>query len=339
MRTTRPLNLLLLVATVWILSACTSTGTTVSTTTPIEATGAQPTASTVPSATPTKTPNTVALLVDDAAGFPSPAVRSALDALAAESGYQLLAVPSGSPAELPVTTQIIVGALDPAAIPPFQQQAPDARFVLIGPAADAPADRITMLPMGDSLEQELAFAAGYTAALLTEDYRVGLLLPSGQSDISTAFANGYQYFCGLCRPVYPPYVSYPASAELGPDGLDTAAQSLADRAVQTAYVVGSALTADSVNALADRGIRVLGRSRPDGTEGAEWMASIRLAPERALETLWPQLMAGENPSGVRVPIVIEERDSTAFGQGKLRLVEEVIASLRAGWIDTGIAPP
>jgi hypothetical protein len=337
MRLLRSFNLLQLAATALMLAACAVAAPPTPTTTPAQATAAS--ATPTPSATATQAPDAVVLLADDTGRFPTAAVRATLDTLAADSGFQLLVLASGAASEIPATTRIIVGQASYTDVDSYQQQAPQVHFVLFGPSSQPEQDAVTLLPMGENLSQRLAFAAGYTAALLTDDYRVGLLLPSDLPDLSTAFANGYQYYCGLCRPVYPPYVSYPATAILTPDSLEETAQSLADLSVKTTYVVGAALTTESVEALAGQGIGVLGEGKPAGSEGRQWLATIRPAPEQALQTLWPLMMAGETPTQARVPIVIEERDEAVFGQGKLRLAEQVVSDLQAGWIDPGITPP
>ena len=68
-----------------------------------------------------------------------------------------------------------------------------------------------------------AFLAGYTAAMTTDDYRIGMMMPKDNADAIralNAYAKGMTYYCGTCQPVYfynwtyPQYIEIPATEDV-----------------------------------------------------------------------------------------------------------------------------
>ena len=52
---------------------------------------------------------------------------------------------------------------------------------------------------GNSQTDVAAFLAGYTAAMITDDYRIGMLMPKDNADALTAlnsYATGMSFYCG-----------------------------------------------------------------------------------------------------------------------------------------------
>jgi hypothetical protein len=69
---------------------------------------------------------------------------------------------------------------------------------------------------GDRPDQ-LGFIAGVIAAMVSPDWRAGVISLSDTIDgrsARTGFLNGVNFFCGLCLPIHPPVYEYPLYFEL-----------------------------------------------------------------------------------------------------------------------------
>jgi hypothetical protein len=246
----------------------------------------------------------------------------------------------GAPKQLPPSSRMIITNLAASDAAPYQQSAPEALLVLVGAQPGSSQEGITRLLGGATLDSQIAFAAGYTSALLAEDYRVGLVLPEENQALATAFRNGYQYYCGLCRPLYPPYLDYPVVASTDQADPAALAASFVEQRVRVAFIASQPAPDSVVSELAARGIALLGRSNPPALPASGgWLATFRPAPEQALEEAWPLLVGGSGPESVPIPIAITDRDRDVFSDGKVALVETVLSDLEGGWIDIGEQAP
>lgn len=100
---------------------------------------------------------------------------------------------------------------------------------------------------------EQLFISAYLAALVTEDWRVGGLLPeqdSNNTPASTIFKNGVVYLCGRCTPVYGPIVNFPVTATLSsPEDTERTMQALGEistNRLNSVYIPGDYLYNDLV---------------------------------------------------------------------------------------------
>jgi len=123
------------------------------------------------------------------------------------------------------------------------KEAPNVQFVAVGIPGLQPGSNLSLIgPEGFRPDQQ-AFMAGYVAAILTFDWRVGVLTQgdtNGGQLVQDAFNNGVRFFCGLCRPAHPPYLAYPQAFAIASPGDESswrsAADSLLQGSVTTAYV-------------------------------------------------------------------------------------------------------
>lgn len=186
-----------------------------------------------------------------------------------------------------------------------------------------------------------AFLAGYVAAMITEDWRVGVLTDSrlpGGSDILGGFASGVRFFCGLCRQVYAPHVEVPLLVDLaGYDSLEAALGQLVQAGVKTVYVAPDAVSEDLQRRLTALGVQALGVHMPADLRELGWVASIRPDPGAALEHAWPELMNGERVE-LPMPLAILEVDEARLSPGRLQLAQRTLERLLAGEIATGMEP-
>ena len=100
---------------------------------------------------------------------------------------------------------------------------------------------------------EQIFISGYLAALVTDDWRVGGLLPEKEfinTTASTIFKNGVLFLCGRCVPVYGPIVNFPVTATLStPEDNERTMQALGEissNRLNSLYIPGDYLYDDLV---------------------------------------------------------------------------------------------
>lgn len=195
-----------------------------------------------------------------------------------------------------------------------------------------------------------AFISGYITAMITEDYRVGLMIPKddrlGQITL-TAFRNGFDYYCGTCNafifppwctnaPCYPQYVEIPAEE----DPLTYNAYSdflILQRQVETMYIAPQFATPELLTYLSSSGILVVSDMSPSRKYG-NWVATIQPDVIHAIESAWPQLASGVGGMSVISPLILVDVSPEHLPPGKEQDAQNVLAQLQAGYILTGVNP-
>ncbi len=282
-----------------------------------------------PTAAPPPAP-TLVLLTPQGCAFPYEALCAALEQRTTAQGWQMTSL-DALPASLPPGTQAVVALPGVQGLGEAAQATPQVPFLAVG-MADPPAlPNLSVLDPAGAAPEKQAFLAGYIAAVATEDWRAGVLLPAAGEDaarLRSAFEQGAVYFCGLCRPAYPPFYAYPVFAAV--DGnAGTAVQALAEQAVAAVYLPASVAADESVlQAVQDESFRLIASAPLPAALESSVIAFIRPAPEQALETLWPALTGGE---ALRLPMPLGV-DAPGLSPGRQRLVMEVAAALQDGRI-------
>src|SRR5690349_23158490 len=99
--------------------------------------------------------------------------------------------------------------------------APQVQFLAINIPEVTAGGNISVLG-SNSQTDVAAFLAGYTAALITDDFRIGMMMPKDNPDAVralNAYATGMKFYCGACRPFYfypwtfPQFVEIPAEED------------------------------------------------------------------------------------------------------------------------------
>ena len=190
-----------------------------------------------------------------------------------------------------------------------------------------------------------AFLAGYIAALLSPDYRVGIIYPKDTPEGAlayTAFLNGMTFYCGLCNPQFPPWYKYPVHSEIPtdtPEGQYPAyADPLKDYMVDYAYVFPSVATPDLLDAMAGYGLNIIGQTRPSDSLAPNWVASIQPEIIPAIQGLWPDLLAGKSGQNLSLPLFLLDVNPDLLSQGKLNDVQQILDELQRNEISTGVNP-
>ena len=313
---------LILVMVAWLLAACGKTTPPPTTILPPTAT-ASPTAP-PPTATATLAPPAAVLVTAPQA---DPALQAAaqawLQALARKEGERFLALASGKP--LPPHTVVVLGV---GVVPP---ETPGARRIAVAPPEKATVKGVQVVHTVTADLPHRAFLAGYLAAVVTYDWRSGLLAAQDEEAAAAAFEDGGRYFCGLCRPLHPPFLAYPQYA-LAAGGASAEAWGIALQRLTQARVKTLALSPAALAMVGDaalpQGVALLALGEIPGGAQAPFVAAIRPDLAAALETLWQH----PDTAAVPLPLKIEVFDPAVVTPGKLRLAEEVRDKLQKGMI-------
>ena len=308
----------------------------------------EPTETAAPTPTLTPPPAGVILLAPpgvDAAL--SGQMQTLLTDLARESGLRFQLQPDLSADELQ-DVQIVV------ALPPAQGLAelaaahPEVRFVAYGIPDIAPGTNLSAIWTQSERPDQLGFTAGYTAAAITPDYRAGVLTEAGSPEsqaMRQGFINGVFYFCGLCRPVYPPFptTGYPITLELPPAATpadwQAATNILLSWQVGTVFVDPSIADPGLLEQLAQGGINLVLAGPPPESVTENWVASLdTAAPMLQLQAAWPALLKGESDPSLQAQLGFQATNPDLLSPGRQLLVETMLADLLAGFIDTGVDP-
>lgn len=223
--------------------------------------------------------------------------------------------------------------------------APQVHFLVFGAAKLESAPNLTTIGAEGEHADQQGFLAGAVAAMATEDWRVG---SASISDTETGkaslqgFLNGVTYFCGLCRPSYPPFYKYPISVELSSTASQAewqeAAKTLVDHQVKTVYLAPGITDQAFIDTLNQAGIHLIGSSQLEENMQNHWIASLRFDPSKAIEQAWQDLLSGKPGASYPVQLNLSDINSSLLSPGKQRLVQTILSDLMGGFIDTGVTP-
>jgi hypothetical protein len=337
----RSRSILLLVVLAMLLTACGSnepiaTNTPVPTDTPI----IPPTLT----ATPT-VPLAVLVLPADLDAETSNLYQKTVYDLTQASGLRFQVRNTLTPADLaePGLEIVIVLPPDPGIVA-LATTAPQVQFLAINISGITPGGNISVLG-GNSQSEIAAFLAGYTAALITDDYRIGMIIPKDNADALralNAYANGRTYHCGICRPFYylnwsfPQYIEIPADQDK--DTYDSYADILMlQYKVRTIYLYPDIAIPELYNYIGTTGVYMIGTITPE-QRPAGWVMTIQPDVIKAIQNAWPQLIAGQGGITVQSPLGLSDIDPDLLSPGRQRKVQQVLDDLQAGRIDIGSAP-
>lgn len=329
-------KIILLVVLILLLSACGTTTETVATTpdlpTEIVATAG-------PVATPTSVVPLAVLIVPPSLDpETSDLYQKTVYDLAQSAGMRFQVRDNMSPAEIEPGLKVVIALPPDPGIVALAAAAPDAQFLSINIPDVAPGGNISVLG-GNSQSDMAGFLAGYTAALITTDYRIGMMMPRDNADAIRAFnayVNGMKYYCGLCRPyfffawTFPQYIDIPADANV--DDYDAYSNILlTERRVLTIYLHPDIATQDLTTYVGTTGAMMIGTKTPEQLP-AGWVMTIQPDIIKAIQSAWPQLISGQGGITVQSPLGLSDIDPNLLSPGKQRLVMQTLDNLQAGLI-------
>ena len=106
-----------------------------------------------------------------------------------------------------------------------------------------------------------------------------------------------------------------------------------------AYVYPEVATPELLSYMAQTKMLLVGQSLPGEDVRSHWIASIQPDIVSAIQNIFPDLVAGKGGRIVPTPLFLADVNPDLLSEGKLRLVQEVLAGLQNGTIGTGVTPP
>ena len=223
--------------------------------------------------------------------------------------------------------------------------APDTQFLALGiPGLEASSNLTTIGAEGGRPDQQ-GFIAGVIAAMLSEDWRVGVISLSDTIEGRAArsgFLNGVVYFCGLCRPAHPPFYTYPLIIELPSTATSVewqeAANYMVDHNAVSVYVYPQAGDEAMLSILATAKINIISSGAPAQAAQSSWVVSLTTNPLPLIQNQVEGLLNGSIRGGqsLVVPIQFTQINPALFSPGKQRLAGQILSDLQAGFIDTSV---
>ncbi len=316
---------------------------------------ATPTATALPSATATEAPTPsatpqpplVILWTADSTDVQTvDALQTLLAQLASQAGLQFQTLSGSASPNLTQPVRIVVAVLPGPELQDLAASAPGTQFLAITGDSSLKASKNLTLSgeQGDRPDQR-GFLAGYLAAVVTQDWRVGVISQADSGPelaAQQAFINGAVFFCGLCRPANPPFVQYPVYAQLAIGASQSEEQNAVDtlisQGVETVYVTPAATSEALLGYLAEKGMHIIGSSPPPQAVRENWIATVTTDWTVTVKDAWPSLLNGTGGQALGAPVVIEDANSALFSSGRQQLVDDTLNEMLAGRIDTGVDP-
>ena len=239
----------------------------------------------------------------------------------------------------------LVFALPPdPGIADLASASPQVQFVAVNMPGIQPSANLSLVGGEPRFDQQ-GFLAGVIAAMLTPDWRVGVVsiadTPEGKA-ARNGFMNGAIYFCGLCQAYHGPIFDYPLYVEIpsgaGQADWQAAVDTLLSQAVKTVYVFPGAGEPSVLESLGQAGINIISSGAPPQNLSAQWIASIDVDSTASILEHLPDFLAGKGGLDITLPVVVRDVNPELFSPGRQKLAEEIRDQLLSGMIDTGIDP-
>jgi hypothetical protein len=333
----------------WLLSACGIVSPTLAKPTLTPSPSLTATGTSVPTLTPTPTsePPTAVLLApagDDQA-YAGGRLQTALNDIVTGQGLRWQVRQSLSMDDLTSALRLVVAVPPDPGLSELTSNAPETQFLALGIPGLEPAPNLTVFDADGNQPDQHGFIAGVIAAMLAPDWRVGVISLSDTTEgrsARTGFLNGVEYFCGLCRPLHPPYYAYPLTFEL-PSTASTAewqeaANYMVDHFAQTVYIFPEAGDENMLSVLANAGVNTISSGEPPEAVASNWVVSLDADPLPIIKDLVQGLLDGSLTGGqsLFVPIQFTHINPDLFTPGKQRLGDQILSDLQNGYIDTGV---
>ncbi len=264
--------------------------------------------------------------------------------LAQASGMRFQVRNTLTPADLEPGLKVVIALPPDPGIAALAAAAPQVQFLTINIPGLTAGGNVSVL--GSTSQSGIAgFLAGYTAALITDDYRIGMLMPKDNPDALralNAYNAGMVYYCGICRGFYYYQYAFPGYLEIPAEEDKANYHGWADvlinqYKVQTIFLYPDIATPDLISYLSTTGISMIGMASPGQRPGG-WVMTIQPDVIKAIQNAWPDLIAGKGGVTVQSPLGLADVDPSLLSPGKQRLVQQTLDDLQSGYISTGATP-
>jgi len=294
-------------------------------------------------ATPT-TPLAILVLPADLDPDTSNLYQKTVYDLAQASGLRFQVRNTLTSEDLESGLQVVIAFPPDPGIAALAASAPQVQFLAINIPEVAAGGNISVL--GNNSQTDVAaFLAGYTAAIITDDYRLGMIMPKDNTDALralNAYANGMRFSCGTCRPIYFYAWTYPQYIEIPAEEDKSHYNAFADililqKKVGTIFVHPDVATTDLTTYIGTTGVYMIGTKTPEELP-AGWVMTIQPDIIKAIQIAWPGLVSGQGGVTVQSPLGLTDIDSTILSPGKQRDVERKLNEVETGLISI-VTPP
>lgn len=338
-------NGIILVLLLAMLSSCSNGSPETATSSPeIDVTVVAATDTSTPEASPTPPPS-ISILHAPAGSDPAQVVliQEFFSELATKEGGQFEVRDVLTDSDFASPPWLVVSIPPDAGVASLASAHPQVEFLAIGIPGLEAAENLSIIDSLNIRHDQVGFLAGYLAAVLTPDWRVGVIspvdTPAGKA-AKNGFFNGVIFYCGLCRPVYPPYYAYPIYYDLSSSASQeekiAAADYLISQGVKTVFLAPGADDVFLLEYLAGAGVNMIGTVTPPETIQSQWIASIQTNLESSIAELWGRLRNGEGGIILNQPISFNNQNEALFSVGRQNFVDRFLEDLLAGYIDTGV---
>jgi len=298
----------------------------------------------MPTASPTPAPDRVYLIREvGTTERMATRVEDSITALSAAAGNEFIVLTELSGIDFGQNAKVVFSLPPDPGLSDLVARYPAVQFVAIGIYGLSEADNLTRIGPDGLGTDQVGFIAGVLAAAVTPDWRVGAVSVqnSGEETASNlAFQNGAMFYCGLCRPAYPPFHAYPLGVEATTSeisAVQNAISALTNLNVDTIFL-SPELSAASAEMLEGPDVSYIGGESPGENLGEKWIATVRTAPELAIADIWDRVRMGEGGGTVPMPVIIEDINPERLTSGRETWVLEILQDLIDGYIDTGVDP-
>ena len=315
--------------------------------------GKQPEPTVTPTVTPApadtiepspSTPLAILLMPADMDKTTSDLYQTEVYNLTQSSGMRFQVRNSLNPKEIEPGLKIVIALPPDPGIAALAAAAPNVQFLAIGMSGITPGGNLSTLGSGSQMDIP-AFVAGYTAAMVSDDHHIGMLLPRGNATAQAAagaFSNGMSYYCGLCTPFYYLPYGFPQFQDIPTDEIKSRYPAYADilivqHKVDTIFLYPDIVVKELTDYLSQTGTYMIGVSTPNPKPGT-WIMTIQPDPVKAIDKAWPDLVAGKGGQSVPSPLGLAEMDLGVVSPGKQRQIQQVLDDLLAGRVSTGVSP-
>ncbi len=182
------------------------------------------------------------------------------------------------------------------------------------------------------------FIAGYLAAMISNDWRVGGLLPAidyQNTGAAKIFQNGVEFMCGRCSPTYGPIVNFPATNTVSsPEDNDRTLQAFGEisaNKINTLFIPSAYLSEDLVILLQQSGVTIVSDTVPS-PDRMDWIDYAIV--DNLLSLILESINEPEQPEGLKTIAVnySVEAITTELSPGKKDFIKKMINNLQDGFI-------
>ena len=299
----------------------------------------------IPTTSPTAAPDLVYLVSGgEVSEMMTSRVEELITTLSAATGNEFIVLAEISDSDLEKNAKVVFYLPPDPGLNDLATRYPTVQFVAIGIHGLSAADNLTRIGPDGLGADHVGFIAGVLSAVVTPDWRVGAVSVqnSGEEQASNiAFQNGVKFYCGLCRQAYPPFHSYPLGVEASTSEISAvqdAINELSNLDVDTIFLSPELSVTASAEMLEDTDLSYIGGESPGCALGEKWIATVRAAPELAIEEIWDDVWIGVGGGTVSMPVIIDDINSERLTPGREAWVQEILQDLSGGYIDTGVDP-